>query len=105
LVYHGANGGGYPFAVTLLLAPLFDGLILAVVLLWSGNGAAWDDRHRLALLSGALSLFLVLVPLTVGRQYPVLYLSSPLFLICLWLLAWRVGRRYRAPAPALSSSI
>ena len=40
-------------------------LILNVVTLWllaalSGNGAAWDDRHTLALVAGFLAFFLAL---------------------------------------------
>jgi hypothetical protein len=100
LVYRGADQGAYPFGVALLLVPLFDLLVLGVVLRWSGNGAAWDDRHRLALLGGALSFFLVFGLLTVGRQYPVMYFSHPVFLLLLWLAAPRVDRRFISPARA-----
>ena len=74
---------------------------MAVIARLSGNGAAWDDRHRLALLGGALSLFLVLGSLTVGSRYPVMYFTSPVFLLLLWLAARRVNRRFVAPVQPL----
>jgi hypothetical protein len=93
LIYKGADEGAYPFPVAMLLLAGFDLFILRLILRWSGNGAAWDDRHRVALVNGASSLLLVLGPLTVGNQYPVMYFSNPVFLLLLWLAARKVGRR------------
>ncbi len=93
LVSQGADHGAYPFPIALLLITLFDVFMLWMVLRWSGNGRAWDDRHRLALINGALSFFLIFGPLTVGRQYPIMYLSNPVFLGLLWWTARHVNRR------------
>ena len=46
------------------------------------------------LINGALSFFLVLGPLTVGTQYPVMYFSNPVFLLVLGLIYWKVAKRY-----------
>jgi hypothetical protein len=37
---------------------LLDALTLLLLLRWSGNGGAWDDRHRLAWASGGLGFFI-----------------------------------------------
>ena len=93
LIYNGADNGAYPFPVALALLVLFDLFILWLVLRWNGNGKAWDDRHRLALINGALSFFLVFGPLTTGGQYPVMYFSNPVFLLWLWWIYRKVSRR------------
>jgi hypothetical protein len=97
IVYNGADNGWYPFLLAMLLLILWYLLLLWLILRWSGNGCAWDDRHRIALVNGALSLLLVFGPLAVGDRYPVMYWSHPLFLLLLWL-AGRVtaGERVRA---------
>lgn len=38
---------------------LLDGLALWVLLRWSGNGGAWDDRHRLGWVAGGLGFFIL----------------------------------------------
>lgn len=93
LIYTGADGGAYPFPVSMLLLVLWHLLVLWMLLRWSGNGASWDDRHRLALIIGALSFFLVLGPLTTNGQYPVMYFSNPVFLLWLWWVYRGVARR------------
>ena len=45
------------FSVPLLIA--FDALTLSLLVRWSGGGGAWEDRHRLALVAGWLTFFLV----------------------------------------------
>jgi hypothetical protein len=97
LVYAG-TGSTRPFQAEMAAVLVYDLLILGLVLWWSGAAGAWDDRHRVALLGGALSFFLVMGPLTAGGRYPVLYFSNPIFLFLLWLAAWHVGRRYAATA-------
>ncbi len=87
LIYQGSDNRAYPFPVVMLLIVAWDGLILWLILRWNGNGAAWDDRHRIVLVNGALSFFLVLGPLTAGGQYPVMYFSNPIFFILIWLAA------------------
>ncbi len=46
--------------VTLALVAALDLGAFALILHWSGNGAAWDDRHRLALIIGFAAFFLVM---------------------------------------------
>ncbi len=98
LVSRGAEAGRYPPPVAMALLALEAVVVLAVVLWWSGGASRWDDRHRFALLSGGLSFFLLFMPLVMGRQYPVMWVSNPLFLL---MLAWayrRVARRVAAAA-------
>jgi hypothetical protein len=38
---------------------LLDALTLRLLLFWSGNGGAWDDRHRLAWVAGGLGFFIL----------------------------------------------
>jgi peptidoglycan/LPS O-acetylase OafA/YrhL len=98
LIYTGAESGSFPFEYKMILLLIYDLLILALVLRWNRRGAAWDDRHRLALINGALSFFLILGPVTVGTQYPVMYYSNPVFLLILWLIARHVNRRVTKPS-------
>jgi hypothetical protein len=99
LIYYGAEKNTFPFVIKMIVLLVYDLLILALVLRWNRRGAAWDDRHRLALINGVLSFFLVLGPLTVGSQYQVMYFSSPVFLLILWLVARNVNRRYQSISP------
>lgn len=101
-IYLVAEQDSLPFPLTMLGVLIFDLFLLWLVLHWSGNGSTWDDRHRLALINGALMLFLVLVPLTSGAQYPITYVTNPIFLILLWLVARRVNRRFTLPNSASS---
>ncbi|MGD0806099.1 MAG: hypothetical protein ABSA10_01235 [Anaerolineales bacterium] len=47
-----------PLALSVIGLVLLDALTLWVVLRWSGNGGAWDDRHRLAWVAGGLGFFI-----------------------------------------------
>ncbi len=91
VVYEGADARAYPFPVALLLLLAVDLGVLWLVWRWSGQGLAWDDRHRLALIIGALSFFLGFVPLTTGT--PLIFLGNPVFFLLLWLTYRRVSRR------------
>jgi len=86
---------------------VYDLLFLLLILHMNKRGAGWDDRHRLALINGALGFFLVLGPLTVGPQYPVMYFSNPVFLFVLGLIYWKVSKRYSSTdlEPKLRGSI
>jgi len=94
LIYIGAENNSFPFVPKMFVLLVYDLLVLLLILWWNKWGSAWDDRHRLALINGALSFFLVLGPLTVGTQYPVMYFSNPVFLLVLGLIYWKVARRY-----------
>lgn len=95
LIHLGAEQGAYPFPAAMAILVIYDLLILGMILRWNKRGAAWDDRHRLALIIGAMSFFLIIGPLTVGSQYPVMYFSNPIFLALLWLAYRKVNQRVK----------
>jgi hypothetical protein len=99
IVYNGSEKGTTPFPITMLVLAIFDLFLLWIILWMNGNGAAWDDRHRLALINGALSLFLIFVPLTSGAQMPIIYVTNPIFLIGLWWVYRGVNRRVSQAQP------
>jgi hypothetical protein len=93
IVYFTAEKNSPPFFVSMVLIALYDLFILWLILRWSGMGRGWDDRHRLALISGSLSFFLILGPLATNGAYPVMYFSNPVFIIGLWWVYRKVDRR------------
>jgi len=48
-----------PWPVSLGVVLLADALTAWVVLRWSGGARRWDDRHKLALVTGVLAFFIV----------------------------------------------
>ncbi len=96
IVYFTAEKNSPPFFMSMVLLALYDLLYLWLILHWSGRGRGWDDRHRLALISGGLSFFLILGPLTTGGKYPIMYFSSPVILALLWWTYTGVNRRLSA---------
>ncbi len=48
-----------PLLYTALFLAVFDAVTLALLLRMSGNGAAWDDRHKLAWVAGLFAFFAV----------------------------------------------
>ncbi|MBN2003730.1 MAG: hypothetical protein JXA21_10270 [Anaerolineae bacterium] len=104
IVYNGADNGAYPYPIAMILLLAWHLFLLWLVLRWSGNGAAWNDRHRVALINGALSLLLVLGPLTVGAQYPVMYWSHPVFLLLLWIAGNRIRIKTIPQTPPLPAA-
>lgn len=46
--------------VTLVIVAALDLLAFALILRWSGNGTAWTDQHRLALIMGFAAFYLVI---------------------------------------------
>ncbi len=105
LISIGADNGAYPFPVAMLILTVFDLGVLFLVLRWNGNGAAWDDRHRMALIAGGLSFFLIFVPLFTQGQYPVMYFSNPIFLLSLGIAYWRVKKRVEDEKARVSSEV
>ncbi len=103
IVYASSDKQTIPFPIIMLSLIVFDAFVLWLILRWSGNGAAWDDRHRMALLIGALSFFLVLGPLATNGQYPVMYFSNPVFLFLLWLAYRAVKKRVLSEQNATTS--
>lgn len=98
-IYYAAEKNSPHFLVTMLLLTLYDLFILWLVLRWSGGLKAWDDRHRLSLISGSISLFLILGPLTTNGRYPVMLYSNPVLLLILWLLYRKIKRRVAVEKP------
>jgi hypothetical protein len=96
LIYVTAENNNPPFVVTMFLLALYDLFLLWLVVRWSSAGQSWDDRHKLALIIGSLSFFLILGPLTMNGQYPVMYFSNPIFLLGLWWAYRRVSKRVGA---------
>lgn len=93
-VYWTADRGTPEFGITMLLLLALDALILALVLRWSGNGAAWDDRHRLALIAGGLSLFILTgIVLEIAGALGM-SLVALVTAIGFWRLARRVRKRF-----------
>lgn len=96
VIYNAAERNSPPFVVTLLVIVLFDLFILWLIRRWSGDARDWDDRHRFALVSGMLSLFLILTPLATNGRYPIMYFSNTVFLILLWWVSRKVNHRVKA---------
>jgi hypothetical protein len=94
LVSLGAEASLYPFQIAMFLVVLNALAMLWLILRWSGNGSRWDDRHRLALIEGGLSFFLIFTPLLSGSTYPVLYVSQPVFLFLLWMAYRHIAHRF-----------
>ncbi len=94
IVYNGSDRQAYHFLFTMLLLAVYDLALLWMAWRWSKRFTGWDDRHRLALITGGLSLLLVLGPLTVGQQYPVMYYTHPGYLFLLGLVYRQVNGRY-----------
>jgi hypothetical protein len=95
IIYRIADTGAYPFPVVMALMLAFDLLMLWLIRRWSGHGVSWDDRHRIALINGAMMFFLIFATLTNGSQYPIFYYSNPVFVLLLGWAAYRVNRRER----------
>jgi hypothetical protein len=48
-----------PLLFSVIGLALLDAFTLWLLLRWSGNGGAWDDRHRLAWVAGGLGFFIL----------------------------------------------
>jgi hypothetical protein len=104
IIYNTSEVSKPPFPVSMLLIAVFDLFILWLVLRWSGNAQSWDDRHRLALLSGASSLFLILIPIVTNWKSPSMFFSTPTLLLLLWWVARKVNRRLKGTVEANRAS-
>lgn len=93
IVYFPADRNSPPFLVSMVLIGVFDLFILWLVRRWAARGSGWDDRHRLALISGSLTFFLAIGLLAAKGQHPVMYFSNPVFLFLLWWVYHRVDRQ------------
>ena len=90
-----------PIALSIIGLALLDALTLFLLLRWSGSGGAWDDRHRLAWVSGGLGFFLLFgfssdAENFAGRSCVSSLAILGLISVCIW-----VARRTReASSPA-----
>lgn len=105
LIYVTAENNNPPFVVTMFLIALYDLLLLWLVRHWNGNFAAWDDRHRIALINGTLTFFLLIGPLTTDGQYPIMTISNPVFFFLLLWIEHQVNRRVNAERAAQTADI
>ncbi|MBI5958246.1 MAG: hypothetical protein HY866_05915 [Chloroflexi bacterium] len=48
-----------PWPVSLAFVAALDMIAFGIIMRWSGNGTAWDDRHKLAFVIGLLAFFIV----------------------------------------------
>lgn len=66
-----------------------DGVTLWLVLRWSGRTREWDDRHRLALVTGLLAFYLLFGVLGDLERFD----GTSLVSLAVALVLWRLGRR------------
>lgn len=59
IVYGVPESGILPLPMSVVLLLFLDAFTLWLLLRWSGNGNVWDDRHRLAWLSGGIGFFIL----------------------------------------------
>jgi hypothetical protein len=80
-----------PLVVLITFLVAFDGVTLWLILRWSGNMRAWDDRHRLALVSGLLAFFVLFGVLADLERFEGKSLVSLATVVALWRLRRRVA--------------
>ncbi|MBU7047919.1 MAG: hypothetical protein HXS54_15890 [Theionarchaea archaeon] len=86
-----------PYFVTALFLLALDGGTLWLILRWSGNGFAWDDRHRLFLIAGALSFFIYACIDQDLEKWEGSSIVGILAIVALWQLKRRVFARIGDP--------
>ncbi len=88
--------GWPPLAVTVIGLLAYDGLTVWLLLRWSANGRAWDDRHRLALFAGFLGFFIYFGFDKDFDHWQGASLISLLVVAALWILGRAVARRFQS---------
>jgi hypothetical protein len=84
-----------PLWVSWALVMAAEVIAIALIVRWSGAGERWDDRHRLALIVGQLSFFLLFGYLTdLEEGFAARSLTSTVAIY----LFWRLGRRINSEA-------
>jgi hypothetical protein len=86
-------GARPPIALAIATLLALDVATLWLVLRWSGRMRAWDDRHRLALVTGLLSFFVVFGVLSDLERFEGKSLVSLAAVVGLLYVARRVRRR------------
>ncbi|MBN1302930.1 MAG: hypothetical protein JXA13_00740 [Anaerolineales bacterium] len=99
LLYLGSDENRYPALVTAILLVAVSLFVLWLVLRWSGNGGAWDDRHRLALIFGGLSFYVIIFVMMLRDSYPITTWTNPLYLLLFWLIYHHIAQREQTEHP------
>jgi len=87
-VFLTAEAGKPPLIVTVIFLVLLDAVTLWLTMRWSNHGAAWDDRHRLALIAGFLGFFIYFG----FDQDLAAWQGSSVVALATALALWRLGR-------------
>jgi hypothetical protein len=89
-----------PLALSVVGLALLDTFTLWLLLHWSGNGGAWDDRHRLAWAAGGLGFFLLFNITSDVEAFAGKSCVSAAAVLGLILLGVWITRRRRAAEPS-----
>ncbi len=89
-----------PLALSVVGLALLDVFTLWLLLRWSGNGGAWDDRHRLAWTAGGLGFFLLFNIASDVESFAGKSCVSAAAVLGLILLGVWIARRRRALEPS-----
>jgi hypothetical protein len=89
-----------PLALSVIGLALLDALTLWLLLRWSGNGGAWDDRHRLAWAAGGLGFFIFFGFANDAEKFAGRSCVSVLAVIALVASAVWLHRRRREEIPS-----
>ena len=82
-----------------------DGITFWLIMWWSGNGTAWDDRHKLALVIGMLAFFIPLLVLKdLDEGFGGLSIVAVLAVWVLWRL-WASTKARHADGNSMLSSV
>ncbi len=92
-----------PVGLSLAGLALLDALTLGLLLFWSANGGGWDDRHRLAWVSGGLGFFILFNIASDAEAFAGRSCVSGMAFIALAMLVFGIRRR-RMPSPESPSS-
>ena len=88
-----------PLLLSIIGLVLLDGLTLWLLLHWSGNGGAWNDRHRLAWVAGGLGFFILFNFASDVEEFAGRSCVSAIAILGLILFNFRVSRRAREIIP------
>jgi hypothetical protein len=84
-----------PLALTVIALLAIDAASLALLLRWSGNARAWDDRHRVALVAGVLAFFVVFGVLSDLERFEGKSLVGLGAAVGVWWVSRSVAKRAR----------
>jgi hypothetical protein len=94
-VFFTADYNTPPLPVTILFLLIVEGLTFWLILRWSGNGYAWDDRHRLALVAGFLTFFIYACIEQDLESFRGSSIVAIMAIFSLWKLRNRVNKRLK----------